>query len=296
MAIEGAVGVVGLGAMGAASARHLVSRGVEVIGYDLNAAALAELEAAGGKVAASLADLASRCRAIVIFVVNAKQVEQVVQGLEPSLADDAVLIQCATVPAAFIAELAERLAGQGRLLVDAPVSGGVVGAGSGGLTIMASGSEEGMRRARPVLDQMASRVFDFGTRPGAGSMVKTINQLFAGVHLAVLGEGLALGKAAGLDPARLLEVYGSSAAASWMMNDRGPRALQDDPPSRSAIDIFVKDLGLVEAAARDHGMTLGVAEAAHQHFLSASDRGMGRADDSQLWRSIVAELPSADGD
>ena len=296
MAIEGAVGVVGLGAMGAASARHLVSRGVEVIGYDLNAAALAELEAAGGKVAASLADLASRCRAIVIFVVNAKQVEQVVQGLEPSLADDAVLIQCATVPAAFIADLAERLAGQGRLLVDAPVSGGVVGAGSGGLTIMASGSEEGMRRARPVLDQMASRVFDFGTRPGAGSMVKTINQLFAGVHLAVLGEGLALGKAAGLDPARLLEVYGSSAAASWMMNDRGPRALQDDPPSRSAIDIFVKDLGLVEAAARDHGMTLGVAEAAHQHFLSASDRGMGRADDSQLWRSIVAELPSADGD
>ena len=296
MAIEGAVGVVGLGAMGAASARHLVSRGVEVIGYDLNAAALAELEAAGGKVAASLADLASRCRAIVIFVVNAKQVEQVVQGLEPSLADDAVLIQCATVPAAFIAELAERLAGQGRLLVDAPVSGGVVGAGSGGLTIMASGPEEAMRRARPVLDQMASRVFDFGTRPGAGSMVKTINQLFAGVHLAVLGEGLALGKAAGLDPARLLEVYGSSAAASWMMNDRGPRALQDDPPSRSAIDIFVKDLGLVEAAARDHGMTLGVAEAAHQHFLSASDRGMGRADDSQLWRSIVAELPSADGD
>ena len=295
MAIEGAVGVVGLGAMGAASARHLVSRGVEVIGYDLNAAALAELEAAGGKVAASLADLASRCRAIVIFVVNAKQVEQVVQGLEPSLADDAVLIQCATVPAAFIAELAERLAGQGRLLVDAPVSGGVVGAGSGGLTIMASGSEEGMRRARPVLDQMASRVFDFGTRPGAGSMVKTINQLFAGVHLAVLGEGLALGKAAGLDPARLLEVYGSSAAASWMMNDRGPRALQDDPPSRSAIDIFVKDLGLVEAAARDHGMTLGVAEAARQHFLSASDRGMGRADDSQLWRSIVAELPSAGG-
>ena len=295
MAIEGAVGVVGLGAMGAASARHLVSRGVEVIGYDLNAAALAELEAAGGKVAASLADLASRCRAIVIFVVNAQQVEQVVQGLEPSLADDAVLIQCATVPSAFIADLAERLAGQGRLLLDAPVSGGVVGAGSGGLTIMASGPEEAMRRARPVLDQMASRVFDFGTRPGAGSMVKTINQLFAGVHLAVLGEGLALGKAAGLDPARLLEVYGSSAAASWMMNDRGPRALQDDPPSRSAIDIFVKDLGLVEAAARDHGMTLGVAEAARQHFLSASDRGMGRADDSQLWRSIVAELPSAGG-
>lgn len=290
---SGVVGVVGLGAMGAACARHLVSRGAEVIGHDVNAEALARLEADGGRAAASLADLAARCRAIVIFVVNAEQVEQVVAGLEPTLADDAVLIQCATVPAAFIAELGERLARRGRLLLDAPVSGGVAGAGTGGLTIMASGPPEAMARARPVLDQMASRVFDFGPRHGAGSMVKTINQLFAGVHLAVLGEGLALGKAAGLDAGRLLEVYGSSAAGSWMMNDRGPRALEADLPSRSAVDIFVKDLGLVEAAARDHGMTLTVAEAARQRFLSASDRGMGRADDSQLWRSIVAESPGA---
>lgn len=296
MTIEGAVGVIGLGAMGAASARHLVSRGVDVVGYDVDAGARARLEDAGGRAATSLAELASQCRSIVIFVVNADQVEQVVAGLEPSLADGAVLIQCATVPAAFIADLGERLASRGRLLLDAPVSGGVAGAGTGGLTIMASGPAQAMTQARPVLEQMASRIFDFGTRHGAGSMVKTINQLFAGVHLAVLGEGLALGQAAGLDPARLLEVYGSSAAASWMMNDRGPRALQDEPPSRSAIDIFVKDLGLVEAAARQYGMTLTVAEAAHQRFLSASDRGIGRADDSQLWRSILAERPTGDDD
>lgn len=294
MTIEGPVGIVGLGAMGFASARHLVSRGVDVVGHDVDAGARARLEAAGGRAAASLAELGAQCRAIVIFVVNAEQVEQVIAGLEPSLADDAVLIQCATVPAPFIADLGARLATRGRLLLDAPVSGGVAGAGAGGLTVMASGPPQAMALARPVLEQMASRLFDFGTRHGAGSMVKTINQLFAGVHLAVLGEGLALGKAAGLDPARLLEVYGSSAAASWMMNDRGPRALEDEPTSRSAIDIFVKDLGLVEAAARHHGMTLTVAEAAHQRFLSASDRGLGRADDSQLWRSILGERPVPD--
>ena len=287
MTIEGTVGVVGLGAMGAASARHLVGRGVKVLGYDLNPAALAQLERDGGQAAASLGDLAARSRWVVIFVVNAEQVEKVVAELEPQLRPEAVLIQCATVPAAFIADLGRRLAARGHLLLDAPVSGGVPGAGSGKLTIMCSGPEEAMIRARPVLELMAGRIFDFGTEPGAGSMVKTINQLFAGVHLAVLGEGLALGRAAGLDPARLLEVYGNSAASSWMMNDRGPRALEDGPPSRSAIDIFVKDLGLVQGAARHYGMTLTVADAALQRFLAASDRGMGREDDSQLWRTIM---------
>ncbi len=282
----GTVAVVGLGAMGAASARHLLSRGVQVIGYDLNPAALADLQRAGGEVADSLAELAQRASRIVIFVVNAAQVEQVIAGLEPQLRDDAVLIQCATVPAAFIAEQGRVLASRGRLLLDAPVSGGVAGAGSGKLTIMASGPEAAMTLAQPLLDLMAGRVFNFGPEPGAGSMVKTINQLFAGVHLAVLAEGLALGQAAGLDPARLLEVYGSSAAASWMMNDRGPRALEDQPLSRSAINIFVKDLGLVQGAAQHLGLTLTVAEAAHQRFVAASASGHGRDDDSQLWRTI----------
>ena len=116
---------------------------------------------------------------------------------------------------------------------------------------MASGAREAMAKARPVLDDMGSNVHDFGDAPGAGSMVKTINQLFCGVHLAVLGEAIALGKRAGLDPQRLLEVYGGSAAASWMMQDRGPRALQASPPSNSTIDIFVKDLSLVLDAGRD---------------------------------------------
>lgn len=283
------VGIVGLGAMGAACARHLIGRGHAVVGFDLDAGALARLEAEGGQAAASLADLAGRCARIVIFVVNSAQVQAVVTALEPGLGRDAVLIQCATVAPGFIAALGEELGQLGHLLLDAPVSGGVVGAGSGKLTIMASGPAEALSRARSLLDDMASRVFDFGPRIGAGSMVKTINQLFAGVHLAALAEGLALGKAAGLDPAQLLEVYGSSAAASWMMNDRGPRALEASPPSRSAIDIFVKDLGLVDAAARSHGLTLAVAEAAQAHFRTASARGMGRADDSQLWRSLIAE-------
>ena len=150
---------------------------------------------------------------------------------------------------------------------------------------MASGPRTAMTRARPLLDQMGAHVHDFGDEPGAGSMVKTINQLFCGVHLAVLGEAIALGRRAGLDPARLLEVYGNSAAASWMMKERGPRALAEAPPANSAIDIFVKDLGLVLDAGRELKFPLPMAAAAHQLFLSGSAQGKGGLDDSHLWEA-----------
>jgi len=282
------IAMLGLGAMGAAAAANLIAKGHEVRGVDLRQAALDALRAAGGKPAASIADAVAGADAIVTFVVNAAQVEAVTSGPEGVLArmePGAVLIQCATVSAAFMARLGEQFVAAGRLLLDAPVSGGVSGAAGGGLTIMASGPREAMAKAGPVLADMGRHLHDFGDRLGAGSMVKTINQLFCGVHLAVLGEAIALGRQAGLDPARLLEVYGSSAAASWMMKDRGPRALQDDPPSNSTIDIFVKDLALVLDSGRDLKFPLPLAAAAHQMFLAGSAIGKGGVDDSHLWEA-----------
>jgi len=282
------IAMVGLGAMGAAAAANLVAKGHEVRGVDLRQAALDALRAAGGQPADSIAAAVAGAEAVITFVVNAAQVEAVVNGpdgIAARMEPGAVLIQCATVSAAFMARLGEQVATGGRLLVDAPVSGGVGGAASGGLTIMASGSRDAMARARPVLDDMGRHVHDFGDQLGAGSMVKTINQLFCGVHLAVLGEAIALGRRAGLDPARLLEVYGNSAAASWMMKDRGPRALQDDPPSNSTIDIFVKDLALVLDSGRDLKFPLPMAAAAHQMFLAGSATGKGAVDDSHLWEA-----------
>lgn len=282
------VSIVGLGSMGAATAANLLAKGHEVCGFDLRPAALDALAAAGGRAATTPADAARGADVVVTFVVNAAQVESVVfgpDGLADHLAPQAVLVQCATVPAAFIVRLGERLAERGLQLLDAPVSGGVPGAAQGRLTIMASGPRTAFDRAKPVLDDMGRFVHDFGDRLGAGSVVKTINQLFCGVHLAVLGEALALGRHAGLDPSRLLEVYGQSAASSWMMNDRGPRALQDAPPSNSVIDIFVKDLGLVLDTGRDLDFPLPVAAAAFAQFKAASEAGFGKLDDSQLWRN-----------
>jgi L-threonate 2-dehydrogenase len=282
------IAVVGLGAMGAAAAANLLRKGHEVRGFDLRQPALDALQAAGGIPAETVAQAVGGAQAVITFVVNSAQVEAVVngpEGIAANMAPASVLIQCATVSASFIAKLAEQLAARGCLVVDAPVSGGVAGASGGGLTIMASGAREAMAKARPVLDDMGSNVHDFGDAPGAGSMVKTINHLFCGVHLAVLGEAIALGKRAGLDPARLLEVYGGSAAASWMMKDRGPRALQESPPSNSTIDIFVKDLSLVLDAGRDLKFPLPLAAAAHQMFLAGSATGKGTVDDSHLWEA-----------
>lgn len=282
------IAVIGLGAMGAAAAGNLIRKGHEVRGVDLRQSALDALRDQGGIPGKSIASAVAGADAIVSFVVNAGQVDAIVlgaDGIAASMDEKAVLIQCATVSASYIAGLGQQMKQRGRLLVDAPVSGGVSGSANGALTVMASGPRDAMARARPALEQMGKHVHDFGDTLGAGSMVKTINQLFCGVHLAVLGEAIALGKRAGLDPQRLLEVYGSSAAASWMMNDRGPRALQDGPPSNSTIDIFVKDLALVLDAGRDLKFPLPLAAAAHQMFLMGSAEGKGAVDDSHLWEA-----------
>ncbi len=282
------VAMIGLGAMGAAAARNLLARGHEVAGFDPREPARTQLQAQGGRAATSPRDAADGADAVVTFVVNAAQVEAAVTGADGaagSMRADAVLVQCATVPASFIADFGERMHARGLSVVDAPVSGGVPRAGDGTLSIMASGPRAAMARARPLLDAMGRFVYDFGDALGAGSTVKTINQLLCGVHLAALAEAVAMGKRAGLDAARLLEVYGNSAAASWMMSDRGPRALQESPETRSAIDIFVKDLGLVLDTGQDLKFPLPMASAAHQLFLSLSARGQGGIDDSQLWRA-----------
>jgi putative dehydrogenase len=290
------IAMIGLGAMGAAAARNLLARGHEVAGYDPREVARAELAAAGGHSAASPREAAEGADAVVTFVVNAAQVEAAVlgpDGAADGMAPGTVLVQCATVPASFIGTFGTRMAARGLAVVDAPVSGGVLRAGDGTLSIMLSGPREAVDRVRPLLEAMGRFVYDFGDALGSGSTVKTINQLLCGVHLAVLGEALALGRRAGIDPARLLEVYGNSAASSWMMNDRGPRALEASPPTRSAVDIFVKDLGLVLDAGQDLKFPLPMAAAAHQLFLSLSAQGSGGIDDSQLWRAYPAP-PRAD--
>ena len=128
---------------------------------------------------------------------------------------------------------------------------------------------------------------------GQGAMVKTVNQLLCGVHIAAAAEALSLAQKAGIDGALLFEILGGSAAASWMIGNRGPRMLMDEPPVTSAVDIFVKDLSIVLDAGRAAKAALPLAAAAHQMFLATSGLGHGLADDSQVVRAYPALNPPA---
>ena len=162
------------------------------------------------------------------------------------------------------------------------------GAETGTLTIMAAAAPATMAAARPVLDALGSRLFVVGEQAGQGAAMKIINQLLCGVHLAAAAEALSLASRAGIDQALVLEILGGSSASSWMLRDRGPRMLQEEPAVSSAVDIFVKDLGLVLDAGCQEGVALPLAAAAHQLFLAASGRGDGCADDSQVLRTYSA--------
>ena len=144
----------------------------------------------------------------------------------------------------------------------------------------------------------SSGLVHVGEVPGQGAAMKIVNQLLCGVHIAVAAEGLAFAERQGIDPALALEILSGSAASSWMLKNRGPRMVGDDLAVTSAVDIFVKDLGLVLDAGRTAKMGLPLAALAHQAFLAASGMGLGSRDDSQViatYRALAGKTYNADG-
>ena len=281
-----AVGLVGLGAMGRGVAGNLMAKGFGVVGFDIRAEMRDWLTERGGTFASSLRDLGERCGVVVSFVVNDAQTEAVLfsePGLAASLAKGSVFVACSTMPPAYVSRLEDRLATRSISLSDAPVTGGAAGAEQGTLTVMAAGATAAFERVRPVLAAFGARIYHVGDRAGAGAQLKVINQLLCGVHLAAAGEALALARRQGLPLDATLEVLRSGSASSWMLGDRGPRmAAQAFGDVTSAVDIFVKDLGLVLDAARDSRFPAPLASAAYNAFLDVSGRGMGRWDDSAV--------------
>lgn len=280
---EMSVGVIGLGSMGTGIASNLVKAGLSVKGFDIFGNARDAFAAAGGAVAASAAEAARDVDLLLLMVVDAAQVEDVLFG-EPAAAEQAragtVVMICPTIAPADVRRLAARIEAAGLLPLDAPVSGGKVGADAGSLTVMASGCDAAFDAAEPVLNAMSGTLYRVGDTPGLGATYKIVHQLAAGVHLAVAAEVMAFGAQAGCDPETLFGILANSAGRSWMMTDRVPHILEDDYAPRSTVDIFVKDLGLVIETGCECKTPLPLAAAAHQLFLAASSMGHGRIDDA----------------
>jgi 3-hydroxyisobutyrate dehydrogenase len=205
-----------------------------------------------------------------------------------------VFVMCSTVDPAFSVGLEKTLNAKGLLYIDAPISGGAAKAASGQMTMMTAGTPEAYAKAEPFLNAMAAKVYKLGDCAGAGSKVKIINQLLAGVHIAAAAEAMALGLREGVDPDALYEVITHSAGNSWMFENRMAHVLAADYTPLSAVDIFVKDLGLVLDMARASKFPLPLSSTAHQMFMQASTAGFAKEDDSAVIKIFPGiELPKA---
>ena len=278
------IAVFGLGSMGYGMAQSLLRAGHTVHGFDVVPQQVERFRDDGGS-GGELADIASSLDAVVVVVLNAGQTEDVLfgdDGVVPRLKDGAVVMSCATVPPEFAKDAEARCAAAGIHYLDAPISGGSVKAAEGRLSVMAAGRPEAFAAARPVLDATAETVFDMGDHAGPGSVMKSVNQLLAGVHIATMAEALTFGMQQGLAPDRFLEVISKCAGTSWMLENRAPHIIDGDYTPHSQVDIWLKDLGIVLDIARANKFSAPIAAAALQQYVTASGMGLGREDDAAV--------------
>jgi 3-hydroxyisobutyrate dehydrogenase len=290
------VGLIGLGAMGLGMAQSLRRKGYALRVFDLRGELMQDFVKEGGTACASPADAAGGCDVLISVVVNAAQTEAVLfgeHGAAAALPKGGVFVMCSTVDPKFSIDLEARLAERGILYLDAPISGGAARAARGEITMMTAGRPAAYDQAMPVLEAMSAKVYRLGDAAGPGSTVKIVNQLLAGVHIAAAAEAMALGIRAGVEPKLVYEVITHSAGNSWMFENRMPHVIAGDYTPLSAVDIFVKDLGLVLDTARASKFPLPLAATAHQMFSMASSAGHGREDDAAVIKIFPGiELPS----
>lgn len=289
------IGLIGLGAMGAGMANSLRRAGYNVHVYDIRPEAVSAFTADGGVACDSAESVADACPIVISVLVNADQTEQLLfgaGGMAARMQPDSTFVMCSTVDPNWSVNLEQRLEAMGIGYLDAPISGGAAKAASGEMTMMTAGKPAVYARLNGVLEAMAAKVYRLGDQAGNGSKVKIINQLLAGVHIAAAAEAMALGLREGVAADDLYEVITHSAGNSWMFENRMAHVLKGDYTPLSAVDIFVKDLGLVLDTARATKFPLPLSATAHQMFMQASTAGFGREDDAAVIKIFPGiELP-----
>ncbi|WP_126370983.1 L-threonate dehydrogenase [Avibacterium volantium] len=294
------VAVIGLGAMGMGAAKSCVNAGLDTYGVDLNPVVLQTLKDHGAKaVGKSAVDFAQELDAVVLLVVNAAQVKAVLfgeNGLAQHLKPDTAVMVSSTISAQDAKEISQKLTELGLLMLDAPVSGGAAKAAAGEMTVMASGSKQAFEKLQPVLTAVAGKVYNIGEEIGLGATVKIIHQLLAGVHIAAGAEAMALAAKAGIPLDLMYDVVTNAAGNSWMFENRMKHVVEGDYTPLSMVDIFVKDLGLVNDTAKSLHFPLHLASTAYSMFTEASNAGYGKEDDSAVIKIFSGiELPKKEG-
>ena len=275
-------------------AAALATAGLELAVYDIAAERVAEIASAtGGRGAASPREAAEGAEAVILMVVNGDQAKEALfgpDGAAETLAEGSAVVLMSTVGSAAVSELDRLLRRRGLELLDAPVSGGVRRAEAGQLLILAGGPRPLFERCAPALDAMGRTVVHCGESAGDGQAVKLVNQLLCGVHIAAAAEALAYADRLGIDPRAAWEAVRHGAASSFMLEDRGQRMLDEEYlPARSALDIFVKDMGLVVEAGERARARTPLAQTARRLYEEGAARGLGAEDDSGVIRLLARE-------
>ncbi|MDG1471695.1 MAG: NAD(P)-binding domain-containing protein [Ascidiaceihabitans sp.] len=278
------VAVIGLGSMGLGIACSALRGAHRVWGSDPDPAQMTKFQGDGGENEPPI-KVADILDVVVVVVLNAAQTEDVLfgaKGIVPALKKGAVVVSCATVPPAFARDMGARCMALGVHYLDAPISGGAKKSMNGQLSIMAAGSPDAFDAARPLLSSVSETLFDLGPEVGAGSAMKSVNQLLAGVHIATMAEAMTFGLTQGVTADKFIEVISKCAGTSWMLENRAPHVAAGDYTPHSSVNIWPKDLGIVLDIAETVNFDAPITTAALAQFKAAADMGLGFEDDAAV--------------
>ncbi|WP_146346769.1 L-threonate dehydrogenase [Falsiphaeobacter marinintestinus] len=283
--------VIGLGSMGFGIAESLLRAGHTVFGADINRDQVDALCTKGAQTVEKLGT--DKADILVSVVLNAEQTETVLYGapdFAARLTDGGTIISCATIPPETAKRMEAEAHARGLQYLDAPISGGSVRAAEGKLSVMASGTDAAFAGAQPALDATAETVHNLGPAAGAGSAMKAVNQLLAGVHIAAMGEALAFGMTQDLTVERMIDVISVSAGSSWMFENRAPHIRDADYTPRSSVNIWPKDLGIVAEIASSAGLEIPITQTALTLYRDAANAGLGLQDDAAIIKPYAASV------
>jgi len=285
------VALFGLGSMGIGMARSLVRAGHQVWGYDVRAEIQAGFAEESGH-AEPFHEIASKIDTVILVVLNAAQAAEILfgdDGVAKQLAAGALVMNCVTVSPEDARNMAAGCADHHLAYLDAPISGGSIKAGEGALSVMASGSQQAFDKSRLCLDAVAQTVFELGNEAGQGSLMKSVNQILAGIHIAAMAEAMAFGMKQGLDAQAFLDVISKCAGSSWMLENRAPHVIDGDYSPKSAVNIWLKDLGIVLGAAEAISFDAPVTRSALSQYQATAEMGLGGEDDAAVIKLYASQ-------
>lgn len=278
------IGFIGLGIMGKPMARNLMKAGYQLVVYNRTPGSVNELAAEGARAAGNPLAVAEQSDVVITMLPDSPQVQEVMTGEHGVLAGaraGTLVIDMSTISPLVTQRLAQAAQGHGVRMLDAPVSGGDVGAQQGTLSIMVGGSAEDFEQAKPLFEVLGKTIVHVGGT-GSGQIVKACNQIVVALTIEAVSEALVLGSKAGVDPAVILRVLSGGLAANRVMEVRGPNFLQHNFQPGFKIALHHKDLGIALAAGREYGVPLPVTAIVDQMLQVLKLRGQGEQDHSAL--------------